>query len=275
MVQHIDAAQAEGLQHNALVAHGDQRVKDFRLQTGGQLQQEDFLAHFLLQLGRAAAAGKYPLIHHKALRTDNAGVSGVDGLKGGEAGCPDFYSPAAKHHLPVESDVHARMPGGSHGEGGAQIIRPVGENVLQRQLGTGEYHRYIDVRQHEGDGRGGVGHGVGAMGHDDAVEIAPPGKNVTCDLLPFFGADVGGVQTHDFLHGDVVVGLQLQDLPLHHRVMGLQTLRAGPASDGAAGGQKQNILFCLTQFHTRAAFSLRKICGTYLFIIYYTVMIPK
>ena len=62
------------------------------------------------------------------------------------------------------------MTGGGHGESGTQIVRAVGQHVRQGQLGTGEHHGQVDVRQHKGHRRRGIGHGVGAVGNDDAIE---------------------------------------------------------------------------------------------------------
>ena len=163
---------------------------------------------------------------------------GVDTFKGGEARGPDLDSPAAQHHLAVKGQVHAVIAGSGHGEGGPQIVGAVGKHIRQGELGAGEDHGPVDARQHPGQGRGGVGHGVGAVGDDDAVKIQPGLKDPPGDLLPLRGADVGGVQAHQVLHGDIKIAPKLVQLPLHHiRAVGLQTLAAGQAGDGTAGGQ--------------------------------------
>ena len=87
-----------------------------------------------------------------------------------QTGSPYLHRAAAQHDLPVKGQEHAGMSGSRHGKGGAQIVRPVGKHVRQGQLRAGEHHRQVDIRQHEGDGGGGVGHGVGAVGDHDAVK---------------------------------------------------------------------------------------------------------
>ena len=101
------------------------------------------------------------------------------------------------------------MAGGCHGKGRAQIARGIRQHIRQGKLGAGEHHGQVDVRQHEGDGGGGIGHGVGAVGDHNAVETRPILKNPPGDELPFRRADVGGIQTDHVVHGDIVIGAQL------------------------------------------------------------------
>ena len=161
------------------------------------------------------------------------------------------------------------MAGSGHGKGGAQIVGAVGQHIRQGQLGAGEDHGQVDVRQHEGDGGGGVSHGIGAMGDHDAVEALPLAEDLHGDGGPLLRGDVGRVQAHDVPDGDIVIGTKLVDLSLHDfRPLGLQSLAAGHGSDGTAGGHQQDLLF----LHNRI---LQEIRWVSFFTIYYIVPCPK
>ena len=159
---------------------------------------------------------------------------------------------------PVKGQKHAGRAGSRHGEGGAQVIRAVAEHVRQGQLRAGEHHRDINIGQHEGHGRGGIGHGVGAVGDHDPVVACPILKNVPGNQLPFLRTDVGGIQTDHVLHGDVVIGTQLFQLPLHPLgAPGFQPFPAGNGRNGAAGGEKKDFFLC-SHWRPRTTFWLRK-----------------
>ena len=131
------------------------------------------------------------------------------------------------------------MTGGSHGKGGTQIVRSVGDHRGQRQLRAGEHHRNVDIRQHKGQSGGSISHGVGAVGDHHAVAAVPQLIDHLGDLLPFLRTDVGGIQTHHILHSDVVISSQLLQLPFHHTAaMGFQTVTAGHGGNGTSGGQQ-------------------------------------
>ena len=244
--QHIDAAQTESLDDDALISHSSQHIKDRRIQAGGQLQQEHVFVDLRAKLCRPGGAGKYLFVDDKAVVAHQTRIAGVDALKSGEAGGAHLHGPAAQHHLSVKSQEDTGLTGSGHGKGGAQIVRPVGEHICQGQLGTGEYHRQVDVGQHIGNGRGGVGHGICAMGDDDAVKTNPMLENIPGQLLPFLRADVGGIQAHHIPDGNVIVGTQLVQFPFHHiAALGLQALPSGERGNGTAGGQQQDFFsFC-------------------------------
>ena len=208
-MEHVDPAEAEGLNDDAPVAHGCQHLKNRRVQAGGQLQQKYIVADFRAQGRFPPGTRQHTGIHHQPPVADLSRVAGVDAFKGGKAGGPDLHRPAAQHDLSVKGQKHAGMARRRHGKGGAQIVRPIGEHIRQGQLGAGEYHGQVDIRQHERHGGSGVGHGIRAVGHHDAVIAATLFENPPGNELPFLRADVGGIQTHHVVHGNVVVGAQL------------------------------------------------------------------
>ena len=243
-MQNVDAAQTESLNHNATVAHGGKHIKNGRIQARSQLQQKDVGAEPIGKPGFPHPDGKDAFVHRQPVIGDLSGVPGVYAFKGGKTGGADLDRPAAQHDLPVKGEKYTRVSGGGHGKGGAQIVRPVGQHVRKGQLRTGEYHGNVDSRQHEGNGGGGIGHGVRAVGNDYAVKTCPFLKNMPGNELPHVRGDIGGVQADEIPDRDPVVGAQLFQFPLHHAAaVGLQPLSAGYGSNGAAGGQKQNVLF--------------------------------
>ena len=243
-MQHIHTAQTKGFDHDTLVAHGRKHVKNSRIQTGGQLQQENIAGNVVSQHRSAGISRQYPLVHYQAQIADLGSIAGIDTLKGGKTGSPDLYRPAAQHHLPVKGQKHTVITGGRHGKGGAQILGPIGKHIRQGQLGAGKHHRNVDIRQHKGNRRSGISHGVGTVGYHDSVEAFFALKNLPGDQLPFLGADVGGVQTHNIPDGNIVIGSKLIQLPLHDTgTLGFQAVAAGQRRNGTAGGQQQDFLF--------------------------------
>ena len=183
--------------------------------------------------------GQQGLVHRKAGVADQCGVAGIDAFKCGEAGGSDLYCPAAKHDLAVEGQENAVVTGSGHGKGGTQIVGAVGEHVDQRQLRAGENDGNVDVGQHEGNGGGGVAHGVCAVGYHDAVEALPVLPDALGDELPFGRTDIGGVQGHQFPDGDIIVGPQLVHFPLENAgIAGLQAVATGHGGNGATGGKQ-------------------------------------
>ena len=244
LMQYVDAAQAEGFNYDALIPHGIQHLKDGGLETGGELQQKHIPADLGAQPWLSPAGGQGGCVHNQAMVGDLGAVAGIDTLKCGEAGSTHLHGAAAQHHLSVKGHEYAGTAGGGHGKGGAQIAGTVGQHICQRQLGAGEHHGEVDVRQHKGDGGSGIGHGVGAVGHHNAVHSFSAFKNSGGNLLPLFRGDVGGIQAHDVLHVYFIVAAQLLQRQLHHvTAVGLQSLPAGHGRDGSAGSKKPNFLF--------------------------------
>ena len=72
-----------------------------------------------------------------------------------------------------------------------------------------------------------------------AVKTDPVLKNMPGNHFPFLGSDVGRIQTHDILNGNLVIGTQLFQLPLHHvAAVRFQPLAAGHGGNGTAGSQQ-------------------------------------
>ena len=236
----MEPARAERLDDHPPVVHPQQHIEDLRVQAGGELDEEHLLAQGVPEDAGAGHRGDglLPQVQPRPVHTGHQGP--VDALKRAEGGGVGFHGAAAQHHPPVEGQKHPRTAGGRHGEGGAEIVQPVGEGVLDGQLGPGEHHGYGDVPHHVAEDGGGVGHGVGAVGDDDAVKAVPGGVDVPGDEPPLLRLDVGGVQVEDVPDGEVIAVRQApqvagQVLPVQ---AGGQTLVGEPGGDGAAGGEQ-------------------------------------
>ena len=173
----------------------------------------------------------------------------VHALKGAEIHGVGLDSPTAQDHLPVKGQEHACAAGGGHGEGGAQVVLPIGEGMLQRQLRPGEHHRDGDAQQHEAEHGGGIGHGVRAVGQHHPVKGLPGSIDLPGKELPLLRLDVGGVQVQDVPDRDLIGALQRrQGLGKDIRVLGRgQALPCQAGGDGAAGGEQEDF------FHASAS----------------------
>ena len=72
----------------------------------------------------------------------------------------------------LEEDAHLRnlcLASGGYLEGTDDVLTAVGAQHAQGQLAAGEDDGFGKVFEHEAQRRSGVGHGVGAMEHDEAV----------------------------------------------------------------------------------------------------------
>ena len=88
----------------------------------------------------------------------------------------DFGGTVAPHQLVLEEDAHfgddrgtVRMLGGGYFNGGDEVLFPVGAQGADGKLGTGEDDRLLKVLEHETEGGGCIGHGVGTVQDDEAV----------------------------------------------------------------------------------------------------------
>ena len=63
------------------------------------------------------------------------------------------------------------MLGGGYFNGGDEVLFPVGAQGADGKLGTGEDDRLGKVLEHETEGGGCIGHGVGTVQDDEAVEV--------------------------------------------------------------------------------------------------------
>ena len=142
----------------------------------------------------------------------------------------------------MEVEAHlVDAAGGGDGHGGDEVVPSVAAQLAQGDLGAGVDHGLVQPLQHEGQGGGGVGHGVRAVEHHEAVVVVIPLGDGAADHVPLPHGDVRGVQQ----------GIELHQIPLRHvRVAqlgdGLQraeegagvrgeAVLAGHHADGAAG----------------------------------------
>ncbi|MNQ72242.1 hypothetical protein D3C85_869410 [compost metagenome] len=78
-------------------------------------------------------------------------------------------------------------------EGVEQVLLAVGAQLGERDLGAGDDDRLVQIFEHEGEGRGGERHGVGAVQDHEAVVLLVVVTNVLGDALPVRRGHVGGV----------------------------------------------------------------------------------
>ena len=128
------------------------------------------------------------------------------------------------------------------GKGGIEVVAGVGEQVVDGHLGAGEDYGFGEILEHVAQHRGGVSHGISAVGDDDAVIGVQIFHHRPGDGLPLLSLDVGAVQVEDVPGVDVVVGAQVRHIfqQAPGRDLGLQSLVAPAGGDGAPGGEKQD-----------------------------------
>ncbi len=224
--------------------HGQEHIKNLRVQARGQLDEEHIPAQGVPQDAGLPAGNRQRLRpQHQPSGADLGGQRPVDALKGVKAGGAGLDRPAAQNHLPVKGHKHAPNTARRHGKGGAQVLQSVGQGVLDGQLRAREHHRNLNAPEHKGEHRGGVGHGVGAVGDDDAVKIRSALVHRPGDDLPLLRLDVGGVHTQQIPDGQAVIVRQAVQACGHAAAVqtGRQALLCGPGGNGASGGEKQNL----------------------------------
>ena len=130
---------------------------------------------------------------------------------------------------------------GRNHQGGDQIVPPIGTELVQGNLRAGENNRFLQTFQHEGQGRGAVGHGVGAVENDEAVVALVVLFNGVGHPVPLHVGDVGRIQKRivfdeiPLRHG---IGIQIPNLLQFAGKISLLRLVAVPGryhADGAAG----------------------------------------
>lgn len=89
----------------------------------------------------------------------------------------DFGGAVAAHQFVLEEDADFGDDGGAVGmfsggylDGGDEVFLSVGAEHTDGELRTGQDDGLCQVFEHEAEGRGGIGHGVGAVQDDEAVE---------------------------------------------------------------------------------------------------------
>ena len=102
----------------------------------------------------------------------------VERLEGAEVRGADLRRAVAAPQMAPEGDghlLHHGLAGLGTGRGDLQrrdeVLGAVLADLADGQLASREHHRFGQTRQHERERRGGVGHGIGAVQHDEAVEV--------------------------------------------------------------------------------------------------------
>ena len=240
----VQTARAKGLDEHALVPRLNQQVKDGGVDAGGELQQEHMGLQLVLQLELAFQLGQKMLPHLQTGAGDPCHGRVIDGLKGIKARGAHLDTTTAQQHLAVKGQKDPRLAAECHGNRTADVVGGIGERMYKGQLAAGEHHGDGDVVQHIAESRGGIAHGVGAVGDDDAVILLPAVGYLTGDDLPFLGLDVGGIQRQNVtaVHPAVRQIVQTARHDVGGGKLGGKAVFGGIGGDGAAGGENQNVL---------------------------------
>ena len=83
--------------------------------------------------------------------------------------------------------------GGGDLDGGDEVLLAIGAQLTDGQLGAREDDGLREVLKHIGEGRGGIGHRVGAMEHHEAVVVVVAVGDTVRDVSPSGGRHVAGV----------------------------------------------------------------------------------
>ena len=176
---------------------------------------------------------------------DEVGV--VERLEGVELLGALLRGAVAAQQVASEADAHLGHEGSALGilrrgdlDGGDEVLLAVGAELSDGQLRAGEDDGLREVLEHVGEGRGSVGHRVGAVEHDEAVVVVVVVGDAVGDVGPAGGRHVARVDGRRELEG-VDRGVEL--LELGHMVQqvleveGLKGARQRVAvhADGAAG----------------------------------------
>lgn len=162
-------------------------------------------------------------------------IGGVDALESLKAHGAHLHCPAAPDQLVVKGNGDAGDAAVHGGKGGIEVVAGVGEQVVDGHLGAGEDYGFGEILEHVAQHRGGVSHGISAVGDDDAVIGVQIFHHRPGDGLPLLSLDVGAVQVEDVPGVDVVVGAQVRHIfqQAPGRDLGLQSLVAPAGGDGA------------------------------------------
>ncbi len=199
-----------GLQHGAILAVGQPaHAKTFHHHsTEHGLQKAEYLGpnarhqpqhkHTGVQTGVKLHRRQVGRPGHKG---DQAGIAEngrfrvIDAGKGIEAFAAHLAGTGAQNHLVVKHDLHAPRPRGTGvGKGPQQVVAGVGIPVVNGFLAAGKHNGLGWILYQIAEGRGGVGHGVGAVGDHKAVVavvVLPHGLH---HLDPVLRPHIGGIQ---------------------------------------------------------------------------------
>lgn len=125
----------------------------------------------------------------------------------------DFGGTVAAHQLVLEEDAdfghHGRAVGAAGGgylDGGDEVLLAVGTQHADGQLRTGQDDGFRQILEHEAQGTGRVGHGVGAVQDDETVVVVVVAADDFHNLGPEFRLHVRRVDGWvELVGGDVAV----------------------------------------------------------------------
>ena len=159
---------------------------------------------------------------------------------------PDELIPEVDDHLPDQRATLGvrRIPLGRDLDGGQQVFLAVRAEHPNGQLAAGEHHGFAEIGQHETEGTGRVGHGVGSMEHHKAIVTVPAQEEQAGQFAPPVGGHVAAVDGGQRLE----IQLDFEGVDFGHpiaQVVEVQRLQ-GPrvrilhGSDGAPGVDEQD-----------------------------------
>ena len=201
-----DVAGAEGLDDDALQPLCHDRIEEVELDAGENLDDAD--GHVLQPLeGKPSPIGRQQrrsVVADGDARLRQRGI--VRRLKGNQVVGGILDGAVAPQQLPAEVQAYLmHLPAGRDQQGCDDVVAGVVADLTQRNLRAGQDHGLAVAPEHEGEGRGGVGHGIGAVEHHKAVVVVVVIGDELADGVPFHDGDVGGIQKRLHVH-DIPVG---------------------------------------------------------------------
>ena len=245
-------ARAEGAHHDGLQVRRVDDMADEVFADAGEEREDDHVVvepemggHRLREVGLQDALTVVGDVH---ACLHQMGV--VERLEGIELLGALLRGAVAAEQMASETDAYLGHAGmtclvfrGSNLHSGDEVLLAVGTQLSDRQLGTREDDGLGEVLQHIGEGRGGVGHRVGAVEHHKTVVVGIVVGDAVGELRPARRRHVAGVDGRVELI-DVDRGIKL--LQFGHvddellEVEGLQSTRLRVAfhADGTTGIDK-------------------------------------
>ncbi len=212
-----------------------------------EVEKDDVAVHSGVDMERTALVGAAQPLLGKLYAQSYPGQFGVVvALEGIEIVGALLGGAVATPQIVLEQDGHLlhhriTVEGGRGGylQGGDEILLSVGAHLAYRQLWAGDDHRLVKVGQHERESRCRVGHGVGAVEHDESVIALIVVGYGQGDVAPPVGIHVRRVDRRELYVVDMIV----KHLHLRHivhqmcEIEGLESMGLGVLdhSDGASG----------------------------------------
>ena len=167
-------------------------IQNIGFYAGNQLKKKDLGPKGMVEYRRFLLMGRRCVTDHTPV-IDKGGDGIVDAGKGSIA-FGFHFGPAPQNGLPGENEKHTRYTRlTGKAETVQQIFPGVGDGVGQGPLGAGEDNGLAGILDEVGEGGGGVGHGICAMGNDKAVILLKIGLDSFHHKQPMLRLDVGGV----------------------------------------------------------------------------------